>query len=617
MAKVRYYPTDDINVAHSKQPSDYEAKDCINEQTADDDTTYLYHQVTGTSNNSKTSVIMASRVYPPYISSITNGKDYIWISSVKVCVRAKITAANGTATISCILRDSPNSTGTTLASIPSSSLTTSYKDFSASSSSMAGVYYTDYMHENAAPYSYLSITTTGKKSSSKSSLFNIRITQAYVEYQVYNCWESTAVATAHTTASVNHQYFWEGGTVTFTATVDSGYDFVGWLDATNYQKYQQGQTYSVQSTSLTYSFAIQSDCTYYAVAKRPITVNAVATTGVSSATVEWSASDNAYKWQATVSSGYTFVGWMTSANYQAYQNGGNYSVLSTDLTYYYMPSSDTTLYAVARELLGSITIQVSNGGTISYRSDENDSWTTVTGPQTVTLTGHVDDEYDLKTNPINSQYHMASVTTGTTDQDQSVAITYDFDNYIVTEVYANASENDGIKKTVIDIPASKIRYYDENDELILEKATEEIGDSSPTAEDLDTIARMLQEGSPISVSKYPVVISIVYAIDSSALIPPVITVTSQDVLKISNKTSKTRCTVKFTADQNLTTFEARAQLTSSANWSGRNGVVVETGEPLDLGDEGWVYVDYNELPSGDGQYDIKIFGQNEGGVWSE
>lgn len=467
MATVRYYPTDDINVAHSKQPSDYEAKDCINEQTADDDTTYLYHQVTGTSNNSKTSVIMASRVYPPYISSITNGKDYIWISSAKVCVRAKITAANGTATISCILRDSPNSTGTTLASIPSSSLTTSYKDFSASSSSMAGVYYTDYTHENAAPYSYLSITTTGKKSSSKSSLFNIRITQAYVEYQVYNCWESTAVATAHTTASVDHQYFWEGGTVTFTATVDSGYDFVGWLDATNYQKYQQGQTYSVQSTSLTYSFAIRSDCTYYAVAKRPITVNAVATTGVSSATVAWSASDNAYKWQATVSSGYTFLGWLDATNYQAYQNGGSYSVLSSSTTYLYTPTSDTTLYAVALIPQRNFVIHNSANGTAMYRESDSDPWTSIAGGQTGTVTVSEDDGITLKVVP-QASYDLCRLVEEVESSSKRSRTSIDFPTYKYTLEGLDAQGNT-VKKIVFDAIAEKQYTYDGNGNLIGEE----------------------------------------------------------------------------------------------------------------------------------------------------
>lgn len=99
--------------------------------------------------------------------------------------------------------------------------------------------------------------------------------------------------------------------------------------------------------------------------------------------------------------------------------------------------------------------------------------------------------------------------------------------------------------------------------------------------------------------------------------PPVISVVSQDAVKVSGRTSKTRCSVKFNCDQRIVDFEARAQKTASADWSGRNGVIVEDGEPLEVNDEGWVYVDYNELTNGDGQYDVKIFGRNEGGVWSE
>ena len=96
--------------------------------------------------------------------------------------------------------------------------------------------------------------------------------------------------------------------------------------------------------------------------------------------------------------------------------------------------------------------------------------------------------------------------------------------------------------------------------------------------------------------------------------PPVITILSQDVTKISNITGYDRCTVTFTSDQALTYWEARATTTQTPAHG--VGLLVESGT-LAEGATGYIYVDNEELTNGDLNYRIDIYGQNSDGVWSD
>lgn len=96
--------------------------------------------------------------------------------------------------------------------------------------------------------------------------------------------------------------------------------------------------------------------------------------------------------------------------------------------------------------------------------------------------------------------------------------------------------------------------------------------------------------------------------------PPVITIQSQDVTKISRVTGYDKCTVTFTSDQALSYWEARATTTQTPRHG--VGLLVESGELLE-GKIGYVYVDDEELTNGDTNYVITIYGQNSDGVWSD
>lgn len=96
--------------------------------------------------------------------------------------------------------------------------------------------------------------------------------------------------------------------------------------------------------------------------------------------------------------------------------------------------------------------------------------------------------------------------------------------------------------------------------------------------------------------------------------PPVITIVSQDVTKISGVSGYDRCTVTFTSDQALSYWEARATTTQTPAHG--VGLLVESGT-LSKGETGYVYVDNEELTNGDLNYTITIYGQNADGRWSD
>ena len=111
-----------------------------------------------------------------------------------------------------------------------------------------------------------------------------------------------------------------------------------------------------------------------------------------------------------------------------------------------------------------------------------------------------------------------------------------------------------------------------------------------------------------------IVYAITYQYDEKSD-PPVITIQSQDRSKISSVIGYDRCTVTFTADQELSYWEARATLPDAIPAHGV-GLLVESGT-LGSGETGYVYVDDDELTNGDVEYTVTIFGQNEDGVWSD
>lgn len=113
---------------------------------------------------------------------------------------------------------------------------------------------------------------------------------------------------------------------------------------------------------------------------------------------------------------------------------------------------------------------------------------------------------------------------------------------------------------------------------------------------------------------YELWIDVDYTVSTIVVDPPVITIVSQDVTKISGISGHDRCTVTFTSDQALSYWEARATTTQTPAHG--VGLLVESGT-LSKGETGYVYVDDEELTNGDLNYTITIYGQNADGRWSD
>ena len=98
--------------------------------------------------------------------------------------------------------------------------------------------------------------------------------------------------------------------------------------------------------------------------------------------------------------------------------------------------------------------------------------------------------------------------------------------------------------------------------------------------------------------------------------PPVITVGAQNKTRISDEAGYDECICTFTADQDLSEWEARATRDGITPARGV-GLLVESGGSLSAGEVGTVSVLDEELTGGDGLYTVSIYGCNASGAWNE
>lgn len=98
--------------------------------------------------------------------------------------------------------------------------------------------------------------------------------------------------------------------------------------------------------------------------------------------------------------------------------------------------------------------------------------------------------------------------------------------------------------------------------------------------------------------------------------PPVIAVGIPDKTRISDEAGHDACICTFTADQDLSAWEARATRDGVTPARGV-GLLVESGGSLAAGEAGTVSVLDEELTGGDGLYTITVYGCGTNGLWSE
>jgi hypothetical protein len=160
MATLILRPSNDESLGHSCS-SGSSGYAMISESSADDDSTYIYQSISGTSSASATSKFKLTGTMPSGSFKITGAKLY---------VRGR---SSGSGTYSGTYKLSIDTSSSNL------SLSTSYQN-SSNTSAASSLINNTYTSSNFPSIS-VEITTKGNKSSSKDSNFNIRITQAYLE----------------------------------------------------------------------------------------------------------------------------------------------------------------------------------------------------------------------------------------------------------------------------------------------------------------------------------------------------------------------------------------------------------------------------------------------------
>lgn len=170
MASTMYLrPTSDSSLSHACR-SGSNGYLMINEETSDEDSTYIYQNISSTSSSSVSSTFL-------FGGSVSKNDT---VTSVTMHVSGRKTSSNGTATIKATLNVDGTSSGNTISFSPS----TSYTEQSVSNDD-AITRINNYIKSNGTlPTVSVTINTTGKKNASKNSSFNIRVTQVYLKFEI-------------------------------------------------------------------------------------------------------------------------------------------------------------------------------------------------------------------------------------------------------------------------------------------------------------------------------------------------------------------------------------------------------------------------------------------------
>lgn len=250
MATIILYPTADVTLNHlcNTGSSGYVL---IDDETADDESTYIYLQSGGGDMNSD-SAEATSTFKVSGTSPYTNKK--VYITGVSYLVRGwrgNNTNSNVVSRIGVSINNENYSNGS------DHSLAYSWTSATGTlSPSGLNTTYNSFADANIRMQVY---TTAVGKSNNES-----RITQAYLTITYLPYFNFAVGGQTGCTASVSASEAKEGDNVTFTATPNSGYRFVGWYSDSSYT--------TLVSTNTSYQVAASDDTTLYAKALRVCTV---------------------------------------------------------------------------------------------------------------------------------------------------------------------------------------------------------------------------------------------------------------------------------------------------------------------------------------------------------
>lgn len=251
MATIKLYPTADVTLNHSCNTGS-SGYTLIDDVTADDNSTYIYLQSGGSGNTSE-SANATSTFKVSGESPFTNKK--VYITGVSYLVRGwrkNNTSAGGVSRIGVSINNGNYSNGS------EHSLSYSWNNATGTlSPSGLNTTYNTFADANIRMQVY---TTAVGKSNNETRITQAYLTITYLPY--YNV--SVGGSQGCSSATVNASEAKEGDNVTFTATPNSGYRFVGWYSDSSYT--------TLVSTSASYTTSITSETALYAKANKIYTI---------------------------------------------------------------------------------------------------------------------------------------------------------------------------------------------------------------------------------------------------------------------------------------------------------------------------------------------------------
>lgn len=326
MAKtINIYPASDISIEHSKYPtSTANAYALINDETSDDDTSYITHNLT-TSSANKTSTFkcdnteLTGKIYLTGVSSLIRSRYELNNAEINSpTVRTFVSINNGSSVNSSNITPTGSYVTNTYTYQTISGLNTIYNSIN-DANIVIGIYTSG------------SYTSGGGKTSSSAS---IRVTQANITItylDVFDCAAELIPGTGIVSTSCSSSEVIDGNTCTFTATLENNIEFIGWFSD------EQGN--NLVSTDRVYTTTISENTTLYAKGSVLYDIDVYAD---ENCTVASSASSVLYGTAVTVTatpngSRYTFVGW--------YSNPERTNLISEENPYTFNVHNDIVLYA--------------------------------------------------------------------------------------------------------------------------------------------------------------------------------------------------------------------------------------------------------------------------------